>query len=131
MPRSVYDIDLRALVVDGYVLGQDRDTTFALQVVVIQDQLFRLVAELRLLLFDYVRGVQHLVHERCFAVVHMRNNCYVSYVLHILYIYYSRAHKRTLLQISVQNYYKKLEYARKIKKIARKERFFASIPRVG
>lgn len=35
VPRRVDNVDLVPLVVDGYVLGKDRDTTFTLQVVTV------------------------------------------------------------------------------------------------
>ena len=46
VPRSVNNIDFSAFVVDGYVLGKNSDTTLTLEVVVVQDQLLWLIAEL-------------------------------------------------------------------------------------
>ena len=79
VPRSVDDIDFRAFVIDGHILGQNSNTTFALQVVVVQDE-FAFV----LVLAEQVSCVQHLIHQRCFAVVHMRDDGYISDILHKL-----------------------------------------------
>ena len=82
VPRSVNDVDFRAFVVDGNVLGQDRDTAFAFQIVVVQDQFFGLVTELRSLRLYHIGRVQHLIDQGGFSVVYVRNNCYVSNILH-------------------------------------------------
>ena len=76
--RSVNDIDFRAFVVNGHVLGENRDTAFALQVVVVEDEFASV-----LVLAEEVAGHEHLVHERCLAVVHVCDNGNVANVLHI------------------------------------------------
>ena len=83
MPRSVNHIDFHAFVLDGYVLREDSDTTFTLQVVVVQYQLLRLIAELGFLTADHFGCVQHLIDQGRFSVVNVCNNCYISNVLHM------------------------------------------------
>ena len=80
MPRSVNNVDFGTLVIDSNVLGKNGDTTLALQIVVVQNQ-FALV----LVVTEQMGSVQHFVHKRCFAVVNVRNNCNISYILHNLY----------------------------------------------
>ena len=77
--RSVNYIDFVALVFNRYILCQDGDTALALEFVVIEDEF-----ALLLVVAEEVGGVQHLVHERCFAVVHVCDDSYVSDFLHNL-----------------------------------------------
>ena len=82
--RSVNDVNLVTLVVNRYVLCKNSNAAFTFQVVVIQYQL--LVRNTFLPRFlNHFRCVQHLVHQRCLSVVHMSNNCYISYLLHSPY----------------------------------------------
>ena len=78
VPRSVDDVDLVAFVLDGNVLGEDRYTALALQIVVVEDK-FALV----LVIAEQVRRVQHLIDECRFAVIHVGDDCNVSNLLHI------------------------------------------------
>ena len=80
--RGVDDVDLDTLIDDGDVLGEDGDTALALQVVVVQDQLAQVLR-----LTHQVGLVDHPVHERRLAVVHMGDDRYVSDFLHILLQY--------------------------------------------
>jgi len=87
VPRSVDDVDFRALVLNRYVLGENGDTALALQIVVVQYQLLRLIAEFRTLTAHHFCRVQHLVHQRRLPVVHMSDDGYVSNILHKLYMW--------------------------------------------
>ena len=75
--RRVNDINLCTLIIDRDVLGENRDTSFTLQFIVIQNQ----VASL-LILTKEISGEQHLIDQRRLSVVHVRNNRNVSNVLH-------------------------------------------------
>ena len=77
MPGSVDDVDFHPLVGDGNVLGENGDTSFALQVVVVQDKISKVFWPA-----NEVRLIDHAVHQRGFAVVYMGDYCYVSNVLH-------------------------------------------------
>ena len=110
--RSVDDVDLNALVLDGDILRQNGDTALALQVVVVQYQLSLCTLYLVTLYFHSICRVQHLIDQRRLAVVNVRNDGYISYVLHILCMCVRCTRRRALVQFSVQNYYKYLEYTR-------------------
>ena len=77
--RSVYNIDLDALVGHRYVLGEDSDTSLTLQIVVVQNQ----VAPVLSVLPDELRLIYHSVHQSGLTVVDMGDDGYISYVLHI------------------------------------------------
>ena len=76
--RSVDDVDLRAFVVDRYVLGEYRYATLALEVVVVEDELAG-----GLVVAEEVAGKEHFVDQCRFPMVHMGYNCYVSNILHL------------------------------------------------
>jgi|AntAceMinimDraft_5_1070358.scaffolds.fasta_scaffold82152_1 hypothetical protein len=63
----VHDVDLGALVVDGRVLGQNRNPALALLVVAVHHALAHILVGA-----EHVRLLQHGVHERRLAVVHVR-----------------------------------------------------------
>ena len=73
MTRRVHDVDLGVAVLDGGVLGQNGDAALPLQVVGVHDALHRL-----LILAVYAALLEHLIHQRCLAVVNVGDNGYVS-----------------------------------------------------
>ncbi len=74
--RRVHDVDLGVAVLDGGVLGQNGDAALPLQVVGVHDALHRL-----LILAVYAALLEHLIHQRCLAVVNVGDNGYVSQFL--------------------------------------------------
>ena len=80
MAWGVDYIDLHALVGHGHVLREDGDSALALEVVVVQDELAEVLG-----LTHEIRLVDHPVHERRLAVVHMGDDCYVSDICHCLH----------------------------------------------
>ena len=80
VPGSVYDIDFDALVDNGNVLGEDSDAAFALKVVVVQNQLAKVLG-----LAHQIRLVNHPVHQGGLAVIYVSNDSYVSDFLHIVF----------------------------------------------
>ena len=81
MAGSVDDVDFHALVGDGDVLRQDGDAALALQVVVVQDEVSKVLGAA-----DQVGLVDHPVHEGGLAMVYVRDDRYISDVLHMLLI---------------------------------------------
>ena len=77
---SVYDIDTDALVVDGCVLGEDRDAALTLQVVAVHDLLDDFFV-----LAVYARLLEHGVDNGGLAVVNVSDDRYVAHVLDLLY----------------------------------------------
>ena len=75
--RRVDDVDFDPLVDHGDVLGEDGDAALALQIVVVEDQLAQVLR-----LTHQVGLVDHPVHERRLAVVHVGDDCYVPDFLH-------------------------------------------------
>ena len=73
MARRIDDIDLRIFVVNGGVLGENGDPAFTLQIVGVHDALDDL-----LILTVYAALLEHLVHERCLAVVDVGDDGNVS-----------------------------------------------------
>ena len=72
--RGVDDVDFIILVNYRDVLREDRDTAFAFEVVVVEDQLAGLLG----VVAQDVAGQDHLVYERGFAVIHVCNNCNIA-----------------------------------------------------
>ena len=81
MSRCIYNIDLDALPVDGYVLRKNSDASLTLQIVGIK----YLIAEI-LSLTEEISRQHHLVHKCSLTVVYMCNNCDISDILHT-YLY--------------------------------------------
>ena len=79
MSRSVDNVDLGTLSIDGNILGKDGDAALAFQVVTIQ----YLTAEV-LSFAEQVSRQHHLIHQCGLTVVNVGNNCYVSDILHTL-----------------------------------------------
>ena len=75
-PGRVDDVDLHALVGDGYVLGKDGDAALALLVVAIEHALCHL-----LVLAEDVGGPQQPVHQGGLAVVDVGDDGDVADVL--------------------------------------------------
>ena len=75
--RGVDDVYLDVLIDDRHVLGQDGDAPLALQVIVVEDEVARLLR-----VAEQVSRLEHIVHERRFAVVHVGDDGNVSDVLH-------------------------------------------------
>ena len=75
---SVDDIDFRVLVANGHILRKDGDAAFALEVVVVQDELARGLVRL----LEELRLVEDTVDEGGFAVVNVGDNSYISDILH-------------------------------------------------
>ena len=78
MARSVYDIDLDTLVGDGHILGKNCDASFPLDVIVVENQLAKILR-----LTHQIGLVDHPVHEGCLAVIDVRYERDVPNVLHI------------------------------------------------
>ena len=74
MARGVDDVDFIILVNYRDVLREDRDTAFAFEVVVVEDQLAGLLG----VVAQDVAGQDHLVYERGLAVIHVCNNCNIA-----------------------------------------------------
>ncbi len=75
--RRVDDIDFVPAIIDRYVLGENGDTPFAFEVVVVQNQLagFFVVSE-------KVALKNHLIDQRRLAVIDMGDNRNIAYFLH-------------------------------------------------
>ena len=82
MAGSVDDVDLGIAVLNGDVLGKDRDAALALLVVAVEHALFDL-----LVAAEHIGRVQKAVDERGLAMVDMRDDGYVTDVLllHLLF----------------------------------------------
>ena len=78
MPRSVYNVDLDTFVGDRNVFREDCDTSFPLNVIVVENQLAKILR-----LTHQIGLVDHPVHEGCLAVIDMRDERDVPNVLHI------------------------------------------------
>ncbi len=77
---GVHDIDVEVLVLEGGILGLDGDSLFPLQVHGVHDALLRgngLVGA------EGARLFEQAIHQRGLAVVHVGDDSYVSYVLHL------------------------------------------------
>ena len=73
MARCIYDIDFCILIVNCCIFRKYRDTALAFNIIGVHD------AILDLLVFAEDTALfQKLIHQRCFAVVNMGNNCYIS-----------------------------------------------------
>ena len=72
--RGVDDIDFVIFVDYRHIFREDRDTTFALQIVIVEDK----VAALFLVVSEQVTSQNHLVDQRCFAVVDVRDDCDIA-----------------------------------------------------
>ena len=75
---GVDDIDFHALVRDGHILRKNGDAAFALQVVVVQDEVSEILGTAH-----EIGLIDHPVHERRLAVVDVGDDGDVSDVLHI------------------------------------------------
>ena len=80
--RGVYDIDFYSFPIDGYILGEDGDTSLALQVVAVQ----HLTAEV-LTLSEEVSCEHHLIDQCSLSMVYVGDDGNVSNVLHLLLPY--------------------------------------------
>jgi hypothetical protein len=76
MTGGINNVDFDTLVVDRCILCQDRDATLPLEFVGIHD-----AGDELLILAECTRLPQHVIHERSFAVVNMRNYGNISDVL--------------------------------------------------
>ena len=70
---SVDDVDLYAAVADAGVLGEDRDTALALEVIGVHDPLGDVFVGT-----EDPALAQHRVHERRLSVIHVRDDCDVA-----------------------------------------------------
>ena len=85
---GIHNVDLGILVLNSCVFGQDGDAPLPLQVTGVHDPVHHL------LIFPvYAALLEHLVHQRGFAVVDVGNDCNVSqfFILHILLISFYKA----------------------------------------
>ncbi len=73
MPGSIYDIDLDATPPHGCILGEDGNSSFALQRVGVHHPL-----DQNLVLTESARLAEHLVHQCRFAVIDVRDDGDVS-----------------------------------------------------
>ena len=71
--RGVDDVDLNAVVLAGAVLGKDRDAALAFDIAGVHDALGDLLVRT-----ESTGLLQHLVDQRRFAVVNVRNDCNVA-----------------------------------------------------
>jgi hypothetical protein len=67
------DVDFHAAVTNASVLGKDGDTALTLEFIRVHDALGDVFIGTK-----YPALTQHGVHERCLAVVHVRDDCNVS-----------------------------------------------------
>ena len=86
--RGIHDIDLGVLVLNGGVLGQNRNAALPLQVAGVHNPVHHL-----LVLPVHAALFEHLVHQGGFAVVNVGNNGNISQflILHILSISFCAA----------------------------------------
>jgi len=101
--RGIHDVDLGVLVPDGGVLGQDGDAPLPLQVAGVHDPVHHL-----LILPVDAALLQHLVHQRGFAVVDVGDDGDISqmFVLHnslLLLLWQGRAGRRVQVFCLRQN----------------------------
>ena len=75
--RGVENIDLHSFPSDGHVFGKDGYPSLALQIIGVQ-----YFAAVVLAVTEQFTSEHHLVNQRSFAMVDMRNNCDVTNVLH-------------------------------------------------
>ena len=75
MPGGIHNVDARAAVAHRRVLAQDGDATLALEIVGVHNALDVLFASAQ-----HARVTQHLVDQRCLAVVNVRDDGDVSNV---------------------------------------------------
>ena len=73
MTRGVYNIDLRIFIMYRSVLCQNRNAALTLQIVAVHDALLHY-----LIGTEGTALLQHLVDQRCLAVVNVRDDCDVS-----------------------------------------------------
>ena len=78
MARSIYDIDLHALIYNGHVFGKDRNTSLSLKIIIVKYELSKL-----LLFTSLTSLIDHPVHESSLTMVNMGNDRNVSDFLHI------------------------------------------------
>ena len=76
MARSVHDVDLHVLIVDGGVLGQDGNAPLPLQVSGVHDPVHGL-----LILPIDAALLQHLIHQGGLAVVNVSDDGDVSQMI--------------------------------------------------
>ena len=76
VPRGIDDIDLHAVVVDGRVLGQYRDAPLFFEVVRIHHARDKLLVQP-----ECPRLPEHMINERRLAVIDVRDDSDVTYVL--------------------------------------------------
>ena len=73
MPRSINNVDLHILILDGRVFGQDGNAALPLQIPGIHDTVHDL-----LVLPVHAALFQHLIHQSGLAVVDVGDNCDIS-----------------------------------------------------
>ena len=78
MPRGIDNVDFRTFIVDRNVFGENGDTPFTLQIVVVEHQFARLLVGAK-----EVSCEEHLVHEGRLSVIDVGNNGNVANILHI------------------------------------------------
>ena len=76
MARGVHNIDLRAFIMDGGVFGQDRDAAFPFQIVGIHHAVHH-----GLVFAVDTALLEHLIHQRRFAVVDVGNDSDISQII--------------------------------------------------
>ena len=80
MARSVYNVDFYTFIGYGNVLCENGDASFPFEVVVVEDELVQVLG-----LAHEVGLIDHPVHERGLAVVHMGDDGDISDFLHTIY----------------------------------------------
>ena len=75
MARGIDDIDLYALIINGSIFRQDRDSTFTLDIIGIHDTLLNF-----LICAEYSALLQKLIDKSRLAVVNMGDDCDISYI---------------------------------------------------
>lgn len=73
MPWGVDDVDFVATPVHGAVFGEDGDTSFSFEFVVVHEEVANL-----LVVAEGFGGFEHFVDKSCLAVVDVRDNCDVT-----------------------------------------------------
>jgi hypothetical protein len=74
---GVNDVDFMVLVTNGYVLGKDGDSALTLKIIVVQDEIFKL-----LIFSEDFGNVDNFIHKGCFTVVNVCDDRDIPNLLH-------------------------------------------------
>src|SRR5205823_2848798 len=74
------NINFYAFILDGYVLGKNSDAALPLQVIIVEDKVSGM-----LVVTEKASLMEHLIHQCSFSMVNVRNNGYISDVVHKIF----------------------------------------------